>query len=108
MDAPVWVNLPDPAADLDTYRPTPRRPVPPAGTRAVEERRRRPPPAFRLFAIAALATLPLVAAAYWALLYRLHRALPRILDPNGPTVSLPPPVKPGFDQLKQVLQPQDW
>ena len=39
---------------------------------------------------------------------RLDRALPRILDPNGPTVSLPPPVKPGFDQLKQVLQPQDW
>ena len=65
-------------------------------------------PAFRLFALAALAAMPLVAAAYWALLYRLHQALPRILDPNGPTVSLPPPTKPGFDQLKQVLQPQDW
>ena len=65
-------------------------------------------PAFRLFAVAALVTMPLVAAAYWALLVRLHQALPRILDPNGPTVSLPPPAKPGFDQLKQVLQPQDW
>jgi hypothetical protein len=48
-----------------------------------------------------------LAAADWAILYRLDQALPRILDPNGPTVSLPPPVEPGFDQLKQGLQPQD-
>ena len=65
-------------------------------------------PVFRLFGVAALLTTPVVAAAYWAILYRLDQALPRILDPNGPTVTLPPPVKPGFDQLKQVLQPQDW
>ena len=65
-------------------------------------------PVFRAFALVALGTMPLVVAAYWALLYRLDRALPRVLDPNGPTVSLPPPVKPGFDQLKQILQPQDW
>ena len=65
-------------------------------------------PVFRVFAVLALATLPVVVAAYWAILYRLYHALPRILDPNGPTVEMPPPVKPGFDQLKQVLQPQQW
>jgi len=44
MNAPVWVNLLDAVADLEVYRPTPRRPVPLAETRAVDERRRRPPP----------------------------------------------------------------
>ena len=65
-------------------------------------------PAFRALAVAALVATPLVAAAYWATLYRLYRALPRVLDPNGPTVSLPPQAPAGFDQLKQVLQPQQW
>ena len=65
-------------------------------------------PVFRAFGLLALGAMPTVVALYWVTLVRLDRALPRILDPNGPTVSLPPPVKPGFDQLKQVLQPQDW
>ena len=65
-------------------------------------------PVFRAFGLLALGAMPTVVALYWVTLFRLDRALPRILDPNGPTVSLPPPVKPGFDQLKQVLQPQDW
>jgi hypothetical protein len=65
-------------------------------------------PIFRAFSLLIAVTLPLLVVAYWALLRQLYLALPRVLDPQGPTVQLPPPVKPGFDQLKQVLQPQDW
>jgi hypothetical protein len=63
---------------------------------------------FKILAFLAIGTLPIVVVGYYAVLYTAHRYLERILDPNGPRVQLAPPEKPGFSQLKEVLQPQDW
>ena len=63
---------------------------------------------FKVLAILALLTLPVLVGSYWVLLFAVQATLPRILDPNGPVVPPPQPPKPGFDQLKEVLQPQTW
>lgn len=63
---------------------------------------------FKVLVLLALGTLPFLVGAYWLILYALHATLPRILDPNGPIVPQQQQPKPGFDQLKQVLQPQEW
>ncbi|MGL6073082.1 MAG: hypothetical protein ACRC8S_02855 [Fimbriiglobus sp.] len=63
---------------------------------------------FKALSVLAIVTLPVVVVMYFLVLYRTHQSIDRILDPNGPKVQLEPVVKPGFDQLKQVLQPQDW
>jgi len=63
---------------------------------------------FKVLALLALLTLPVTVGSYWLLLIALHAMLPRILDPSGPVVQQEPAERPGFDQLKQALQPQTW
>lgn len=64
--------------------------------------------AFRGLAGFAVLTLPLVTAMYWLILFGVHSAVGKLLDPGGPVAQPEPPPRPGFDQLKQVLQPQVW
>ncbi len=64
--------------------------------------------AFRGLAGFAVVTLPVVTAMYWVILFGVHSAVGKLLDPSGPVAQEEPPPRPGFDQLKQVLQPQVW
>ena len=64
--------------------------------------------AFQGLAGFAVLTLPVVTAMYWGILFGVHSAVGKLLDPDGPVAQEEPPPRPGFDQLKQVLQPQVW
>jgi len=63
---------------------------------------------FKVFVLLVLLSLPVLIGCHWLLLFALQAMLPRVLDPNGPVVPPQPPPKPGFEQLKEVLQPQTW
>jgi hypothetical protein len=63
---------------------------------------------FKGLSLLAVMALPVVLGMYYMILWKVYGSVERILDPNGPKVQPPEPPKPGFDQLKQVLQPQDW
>ncbi|OWK43770.1 hypothetical protein [Fimbriiglobus ruber] len=65
-------------------------------------------PVFNILAGLAVITLPLLTAAYWAILYGIHQTVGRLRDPNGPVVTPEAPVKAGFDQLKSVLKQPEW
>ena len=64
--------------------------------------------AFQAVVTVALVTLPAVTAGYWLVLAGVYQHVGRLLDPNGPVAQPEPPPRPGFDQLKSVLQPQNW
>jgi hypothetical protein len=59
---------------------------------------------FNTLAVTAIVTLPFLTAGYWMMLLSLYNSLPRLLDPNGPTVPMLESDKPGFNQLKNILQ----
>ena len=52
--------------------------------------------------------LPALTVAYWLILYNIYMTVNRLTDPKGPVVQPEATVKPGFDQLKQVLQTPTW
>ena len=64
--------------------------------------------AFNLLAVAALAGLPLLTAGYWLILFAVGNSAGRLLGPAGPIPQPEPPPRPGFEQLKSVLQPPQW
>jgi hypothetical protein len=59
---------------------------------------------FNILAVTAVVTLPLLTAGYWIMMLSLYNSLPRLLDPNGPSVPMLEADKPGFNQLKNILQ----
>ena len=63
---------------------------------------------FNVLCAAALVTLPILTAGYWLILFGVYNSVHRLTDPNGPIPQPEPPKRPGFDQLKSVLMPQQW
>jgi hypothetical protein len=59
---------------------------------------------FNVLAVIAILAHPFLTAGYWMMLVSLYKSLPLLLDPNGPTVPIVETDKPGFNQLKNILQ----
>ena len=63
---------------------------------------------FKALSAIVILALPALTVAYWLILYNIYMTVNRLTDPKGPVVQPESPVKPGFDQLKQVLQTPTW